>query len=76
MVNTLQEEVPEELEQLDIQPTVEKILLNEEEASYRYGMSVKWFRNQRQLGKGPPYLKIGRSVRYNLIQCDEYFGIR
>jgi len=39
-------------------------VLNEREVSIEFGLSVPWLRKQRRLGKGPPYLKLGKIVRY------------
>ena len=40
--------------------------LNEKEAAALTGLAVQTLRNLRFKGKGPPYCKIGRSVRYPL----------
>lgn len=41
-------------------------LLTEHEVARRQGRSVRTLQNQRVLGGGIPYLKLGRSVRYRL----------
>jgi predicted DNA-binding transcriptional regulator AlpA len=39
--------------------------INERETSKIMGLSLPTLRNYRHLRKGPPYVKIGRAVRYN-----------
>lgn len=39
-------------------------LLNEKEAALWSGYSVAYFQRARWEGKGPKYIKLGRSVRY------------
>ena len=39
-------------------------LLTEKEASRITGLSVAWFQRKRWAGGGPPYVKLGRAVRY------------
>lgn len=39
-------------------------LMNEKDAARLIGMSVRYLQASRLLGGGPPYVKIGRSVRY------------
>lgn len=41
-------------------------LLNEKQASEITGLSLSWFRQSRMRGSGPPYIKVGRAVRYRL----------
>jgi predicted site-specific integrase-resolvase len=38
----------------------------EKEAARTIGLSVQTLRNWRHLGKGPAYVKLGRSVRYRI----------
>lgn len=40
-------------------------------ASY-IGMSESWLRQSRLRGDGPPFFKIGRSVRYQKPQIDAW----
>jgi len=40
--------------------------IDEKEASQIMGVAVQTLRNWRFQGTGPPYFKIGRSVRYRL----------
>ncbi len=42
-----------------------KIYLNEKQVSDITGFSLPTLRNSRHLRKGFPYLKVGRSVRYD-----------
>ncbi len=41
-------------------------LLHEEQAARILGMSSAWLRRKRWEGGGPPYIKHGRAVRYEL----------
>jgi hypothetical protein len=41
-------------------------LLTETEVAERQNRSVKTLQNQRVIGNGIPFLKLGRSVRYRL----------
>ncbi|MCP5305268.1 MAG: helix-turn-helix domain-containing protein [Chromatiaceae bacterium] len=51
-------------------------LVTETQASEVYGFSVAWFRYRRWAGGGPPYVKIGRSVRYPKDELHRYFTQR
>ena len=46
--------------------------INEVKVSDMTGMSVATLRNHRWLGKGIPYIKIGRTVRYQESEVLEY----
>ncbi|REF85853.1 hypothetical protein DES32_1889 [Methylovirgula ligni] len=48
------------------------ILLTEHELAARHGRSVKTIRNLRVTGGYVPFLKIGRHVRYRLIDVLAY----
>jgi hypothetical protein len=51
-------------------------LLTEQEVSRIYSVSLPFLRKKR-LGKdGPPYLKIGRMVRYRVSDLETYFNDR
>lgn len=41
-------------------------LLTEQQVAWRQARSVRTLQNQRVLGGGIPYLKLGRAVRYRL----------
>ena len=47
-------------------------VLTEKPAAIYVGVSVQTFRNWRHLRKGPKYLKIGRSVRYQRCDLDAF----
>ncbi|MGJ9414356.1 helix-turn-helix transcriptional regulator [Aeromicrobium sp. CF4.19] len=38
----------------------------------RWGCSRGWLANLRSAGEGPPYVKIGSSVLYRLVDLEEY----
>jgi predicted DNA-binding transcriptional regulator AlpA len=40
-------------------------LLTPKEAAARWRVSVSWLAKARMRGDGPPFLKIGRSIRYS-----------
>ena len=46
--------------------------VRETEAAEIVGAAVQTMRNNRHLGKGPPYLKLGKSVRYRVSDLIEY----
>ncbi len=46
--------------------------VNEKIAAKEMDISVQTLRNWRCKRKGPPYIKIGRSVRYDLKEVMEY----
>jgi predicted DNA-binding transcriptional regulator AlpA len=49
------------------QPAIDKDrYCNEKEAAHLTGLSKSWFQRKRWEGGGPPYSKIGNSVRYKL----------
>ena len=41
------------------------ILLTPEEAAQVLKVSMSWLAKARMYGTGPPFIKIGRSIRYN-----------
>jgi predicted DNA-binding transcriptional regulator AlpA len=38
--------------------------LTAKEAAQLYGVSISWLAKRRMSGDGPPFVKVGRSVRY------------
>jgi hypothetical protein len=48
-------------------------LLNEFQAAGVMGLKVATLRAWRRQGKGPPYLKLGRSVRYDPVDLTYWF---
>jgi len=44
---------------------VPEVLLTAKEAAASLKLSVSWMAKARQRGEGPPYVKLGRSVRYS-----------
>lgn len=55
-----------------------EVLLTEHDLARRQNRSVKTIRNQRVLGGGVPFIKIGRLVRYRLqdVVASEDAGLR
>jgi predicted DNA-binding transcriptional regulator AlpA len=46
--------------------------LTEREASPYIGLSRAWLRQSRMHGRGPAYIRIGRSVRYLVRDLDAF----
>jgi predicted DNA-binding transcriptional regulator AlpA len=51
-------------------------LLKEAETSRYIEMSRPWLRQKRCDGGGPPYLKIGRAIRYDISDLDRWLDTR
>ena len=47
-------------------PEVKNIYVPERDVSKITGVAIQTLRNDRHLGRGIPYVKVGRSVRYFL----------
>jgi predicted DNA-binding transcriptional regulator AlpA len=52
--------------------TVLSELLTEKQVSERWNVSLNTLRFWRSTGDGPPYVKLGRSVRYNVSALEKY----
>jgi predicted DNA-binding transcriptional regulator AlpA len=50
--------------------------LNEREVSTLTGLALPTLRNYRSTNQGPPYVKVGRAVRYSLSDVYEYMEAR
>lgn len=50
--------------------------LNEKQVSEMIGRALPTLRNDRFLGKGIPYVKVGRSVRYNFHDVVDFMESR
>ena len=46
--------------------------IKEKEAASILGFNVQTLRNRRFLKKGPPYFKIGSSVRYSKLDIQDF----
>ena len=53
-----------------------QMLLTEAEQAQRWGISPKTLANQRWRGDGPPYVKLGRLVRYDPAKTDAWAAER
>ncbi len=49
-------------------------LLNTIETANRIGIKPGWLTKRRVFGGGPPYLKVGRAVRYDPAAIDEWLA--
>jgi len=47
-------------------------LIDESAASERLGMSVHYLRTSRWRGDGPPFIKVGRAVRYSPADLEHW----
>ena len=51
-------------------------LIDEKKLAEITSRSLQTLRNERCRGRGVPYYKIGRSVRYNIEDVEEYLSHR
>ena len=51
---------------------VKNAIISETQAAQILGRAVQTLRNDRHLKKGPPYIKLGRSVRYLISDLHHY----
>ncbi|MDZ7895449.1 MAG: DNA-binding protein [Sphingobium sp.] len=51
-------------------------LLTEADLAARWGVARKTLANQRCRGDGPPFIKLGRLVRYDPVQADAWAAKR
>jgi phage terminase Nu1 subunit (DNA packaging protein) len=51
-------------------------LINEHDAADALGVSVRTLQAWRTRGGGPPFVKLGQSVRYNTLTLIEWSGSR
>lgn len=58
------------------QPTAKPQYLNERQVAEITGISVQTLRNHRHLGRGIPYVKLDKSVRYNMGDAISYMERR
>ena len=49
-------------------------LLTEGEAAKFIAMSNKWLSNQRWMGLGPNYVRIGRCIRYRASELESFLS--
>jgi len=50
------------------------MLRTEKEIAVRIRKSLSWLQHMRQTGEGPPYLKLGNSVRYEDEEVDAWLA--
>ena len=54
---------------------LEKLYLNETEASTRYSYSRQWFQRERWKGTGPTFIKVnGGRILYPIKETDDWFS--
>ncbi|WP_208094741.1 helix-turn-helix transcriptional regulator [Brevibacterium limosum] len=49
-------------------------VMNEHEAAEYIGCSVSWLRNNRRSSTAPPFVKIGKNVRYRIDSLDAWLS--
>ena len=58
--------------------SIESVVLDEKGAAKYIGMSVSFLRQSRMkvkpqgLAEGPPYIKVGRAIRYRIKDLDDW----
>lgn len=57
-----------------MQPTTPAQTIAEPDASRYVGLSVAYLRQARRLGRGPAYLRIGRTIRYCIADLDQWLA--
>ncbi len=67
-------DVPRHFSNADINYTSDARLLNEFETANRLGLSVKTLRRWRWAGQGIPFIKLGRSVRYDPAEIEAFIA--
>jgi len=50
----------------------EKVFLKDIEVSKKYGIGLSTLRNDRMLGRGIPYAKLGRAILYGDQDCQDF----
>jgi hypothetical protein len=51
-------------------------LLTEREVSAAYSLTIPWLRRVRIERRGPPFLRLGRMVRYRRVDLERYLATR
>lgn len=51
-------------------------ILSEAQVAEMTSLSIEWYRLHRSLGDGPPFMRIGRSIRYNRDHVMAWFAER
>ena len=52
------------------------VLLTPKDAAALLKVSVSWLAKARMRGDGPPYIKIGRSIRYSQAALEQWMKSR
>jgi len=51
-------------------------VISEKDASHYLGMSRSFLRIARMRGRGPAYLRLGRTIRYAIVDLDAWLASR
>ena len=60
------------MDKMEIMCEQKRQLLNEADAAFYICMSRAWLRLARMRKTGLPFIKIGRSIRYDVADLDEF----
>ena len=52
---------------------MDKKFITEKDAARRYSLSTSWFRHKRLEEFGPPFVRIGRKILYDVEAVDQWF---
>jgi predicted DNA-binding transcriptional regulator AlpA len=55
---------------------MESLVVDTQGAATRIGLSVATLEKKRVYGDGPPFLKLGRAVRYRIADLDAWVAAR
>lgn len=47
-----------------------QLTVNEKDAAQYLAMSVAWLRQGRMRGRGPAFVRFGRTIRYRIVDLD------
>ena len=56
----------------DIQAAGERRMIGEENTSHFLSVSRSWLRQARMKNSGPPYIRIGKSIRYDILDLIQW----
>lgn len=55
---------------------MEPLVVDTEGAAARLGLNPRTLENQRSRGDGPPFVRLGRTIRYRVCDLDAYVSAR
>lgn len=63
-------------DQIKVPQEAKEVLLGQEEVAHRLGVQAATLATWRFRGFGPPFVKVGRSVRYRLSSLEAWLETR